>query len=103
MPESRAGAAEGEREQWEAVWTWELHFHIATETLLAAKACACTTGASLSPAQLPLGASEHQQVFDALWRRGTEHFIQRMESQAALGVQTSSAADVSRAQNRRLW
>lgn len=52
----------GEREQWEAVCTWDLHFHISTKILLREKACACTMGASLTPVQLPLEASEHQQM-----------------------------------------
>lgn len=98
MSRSRAGAAVGGREQWEAVSSWDLHLYLATETL-SAKACACTTGASLTPVQLPLGASEHQQV----WRRGTEHFSQRMEILAALGVQIFSAAHVSRARSTRFW
>lgn len=92
----------GEGEQWEAVCIGDLHFHLATGTL-SAKACACTMGASLTPVQLPLGASEHQETFHALWRRGTEHFSQRMQSQEALGVQTFSAVYVSRAQKMRFW
>lgn len=93
----------GEREQWEAVCTWDLHFCLARETFLSAEACASAVGASLTPVQLPLGASEHQQVFGALWSRGAEHFSRRMETQAALGEQTSSAVHVSRAQNTRFW
>lgn len=60
-------------------------------------------GASLTPLQLPLEASEHQQVVDALWKWGTEQFSQRRKPQAGLGAETCSALYVSRAQNRTLW
>ena len=81
---------------------WDLRFHLAMETFLSAEACAYAMRASLTPFQLPLEASEHQQMLDALWKRGTEHFSQRRERQVGLGAQTSSALHVSRAQNRRL-